>query len=238
MSILALATNESGRDYVVGDLHGGYDALMRSLEEIGFDHNADRLISVGDLVDRGPDSMGCFCLLDEPWFYACLGNHEQMMMEALSAGLGSAEALLWFRNGGDWSLDYDWQELTRGVLQRRARLPDAIEVCVGSRRVGVIHAEVPGHDWSRLAQSLETEEGRHEALWSRATISRLSREPGYVPWVDGIDRVIVGHTPLEEPLSAGNLMYIDTGAFLERGYLTVVRLEEVLARESGHRPRR
>lgn len=229
MSIRTLTKNEAGQDYVVGDLHGGYDALMGCLDRIGFDRNTDRLISVGDLIDRGPDSMSCFLLLDEPWFYACLGNHEEMMMEALAAGMGSSEALLWFRNGGEWALDYDWHELAQIVSQRRSRLPLAIEIPVGSHWIGVIHAEVPAHDWSRLASNLETEKGCHEALWSRTTISRLQSDPDYEPWVEGIDQVLLGHTPLEEPLAAGNRLYVDTGAFLERGYLTVVGLGEVLA---------
>ena len=37
-------------------------------------------VVVGDLVDRGPDSAGCLALLEEPWFYPVLGNHDAMLM--------------------------------------------------------------------------------------------------------------------------------------------------------------
>ena len=50
-----LPENTQGRDFLIGDLHGYYQALMQALEEVAFDPDTDRLISVGDLIDRGPD---------------------------------------------------------------------------------------------------------------------------------------------------------------------------------------
>ena len=48
--------NARGRDFVVGDVHGHFDTLERLLEAVDFDASADRLFSVGDLVNRGPAS--------------------------------------------------------------------------------------------------------------------------------------------------------------------------------------
>ena len=79
--------NELGRDFVVGDLHGCIDHFERLLDQIEFDAEKDRMFSVGDLVDRGPDSMACLRLLKEPWFHAVLGNHEDMMLDAVSSNL-------------------------------------------------------------------------------------------------------------------------------------------------------
>ena len=45
-----------GKLYAVGDLHGCYNLLMNKLQQIGFDFEKDHLISVGDLVDRGPQN--------------------------------------------------------------------------------------------------------------------------------------------------------------------------------------
>ena len=50
------AQNTVGRDFAVGDIHGCFTELQRGLEAIGFDPSTDRLFSVGDLVDRGPES--------------------------------------------------------------------------------------------------------------------------------------------------------------------------------------
>lgn len=72
--------NTTGRDFIVGDLHGCTNMLLALLDHIHFDPSVDRVFSVGDLVDRGPDSEGCLTLLEYPWFHAVLGNHDAMLM--------------------------------------------------------------------------------------------------------------------------------------------------------------
>ena len=48
--------NTAGRDFGVGDIHGYFTKLQAALDAIGFNPAVDRLFSVGDLVDRGPES--------------------------------------------------------------------------------------------------------------------------------------------------------------------------------------
>ena len=64
-----VAANQRGRDFVVGDIHGWYGPLMAELEAVCFDPARDRLFSVGDLINRGPDSERCLLLTQEPWFF-------------------------------------------------------------------------------------------------------------------------------------------------------------------------
>ena len=61
--------NRHGRDYVIGDLHGQWQALQRALGEVAFDPARDRLFSVGDLADRGPDSLRCLQIIVENILY-------------------------------------------------------------------------------------------------------------------------------------------------------------------------
>ena len=48
------APNTAGRDFVVGDIHGCFDALGDEMDRIRFDPAVDRMFSVGDLVESGP----------------------------------------------------------------------------------------------------------------------------------------------------------------------------------------
>lgn len=73
--------------YVVGDIQGCFAPFQQLLERVKFNPDKDRLWSVGDLVNRGPDNLGVL-----RWFYAhrdnvtmVLGNHDLHLM-AVSAG--------------------------------------------------------------------------------------------------------------------------------------------------------
>ena len=45
-------------DYAVGDIHGCLDKVVRLLDILNYDPAADRLLFLGDYIDRGPDSKG------------------------------------------------------------------------------------------------------------------------------------------------------------------------------------
>ena len=65
--------------WVVSDIHGCYQWLMDELKRRHFNPYEDLLISVGDVIDRGPDSVKCLQLIHEKWFRAVRGNHEQIL---------------------------------------------------------------------------------------------------------------------------------------------------------------
>jgi len=77
VAVARYGINTTGRDFVVGDIHGMFPALEELLASVEFDGDRDRLFSVGDLVDRGPLSKHAPDWLAHPWFIACRGNHEQ-----------------------------------------------------------------------------------------------------------------------------------------------------------------
>ena len=45
--------NKDRRHFVVGDIHGRYEAFLNLLDEINYDQSTDMIYSVGDLIDRG-----------------------------------------------------------------------------------------------------------------------------------------------------------------------------------------
>ncbi|MCK5944202.1 MAG: metallophosphoesterase, partial [Planctomycetes bacterium] len=64
------------RRIFVGDIQGCRAQLERLLDAVAFVRGADRLVPVGDLVNKGPDSRGCLELLMELDAEPVLGNHD------------------------------------------------------------------------------------------------------------------------------------------------------------------
>lgn len=203
------------RVLVCGDLHGCYTNLMNRLDVVGFDPVQDLLVSVGDLIDRGQESFECLDLINQPWFRAVRGNHEQMMLDAIT-GTGSFGH--WMSNGGGWwhSLDYEQDMRLKSLLPKVAELPLIIEVEKGGKKFVICHADYP-HDEYEYGKPVDSQ----QAIWSRERIS-LSID-GFSSSISGADLFIFGHTPALQPMRIKNQLYIDTGAVFN-GNLTLYEL--------------
>ncbi|MEJ2061364.1 MAG: metallophosphoesterase [Gammaproteobacteria bacterium] len=201
--------NETGRDFVVGDLHGMFSALEQMLLGVEFDAERDRLFSVGDLIDRGPESQRCLEFLDHSWFHAVQGNHERMMLTAQNDAMNF---LNWTNmNGGGWWHDID-DEMREAFMTRVAALPLAMEIATEHGSVGIVHADIPLNvGWHEFVEKLEDASFQDYALWSRNRL-KLAELSGRVPPVEGIDLVVVGHTPLQRAVQIANIYYLDTAA--------------------------
>lgn len=158
--IQQVEANQNGRDFVCGDIHGMFDLVTQFLSHVDFDPLKDRLFACGDLVDRGLKNEDCLRLLDEPWFFSVLGNHEQLMLEyAANEYYGQ----FWPRNGGDWGTKYfprsnvhpwdrtsfsteytmkDFSDIRRIVFQKVSKLPHIMTVTKkDGKKFHIIHAE-------------------------------------------------------------------------------------------------
>jgi hypothetical protein len=68
------------RTLIVGDLHGCLDELVELLGEVGFAPGEDRLISVGDLVGKGPKGAEVVRFFREGGHEAVRGNHDDRLL--------------------------------------------------------------------------------------------------------------------------------------------------------------
>lgn len=90
------------RTIVIGDIHGCYQALKALLIKVRPDPDRDRLILLGDLFDRGPESWETLQRVKDlaaafgERFVLLLGNHEDyLLQEKLTLG----QRILWDRVG-------------------------------------------------------------------------------------------------------------------------------------------
>lgn len=178
-----LDLSSARRLIVAGDVHGHLSLLTDALERIGYSsEDGDRLVLLGDLLDRGPDVESIIEWLDaNPTVLHLLGNHDDML--AASVGVtpmdDHANPYNLMRNGGSWLCRFtggrfdDGMDLMaalieaeddRGALvdpsivafaRRLAASPVALTVRTpGGRRVGLVHGDVPAPSWQDLVAGL------------------------------------------------------------------------------------
>lgn len=262
-----LNPNLEGEDYVVGDIHGHFAKLDAKLDEIGFDFDKDRLIVVGDLVDRGPASEKCVEYIEKDWFYTVRGNHEDFLVNCVGYMLNVVDLdetafnifyNTWMGNGGRWferildaTADDDMVEVLASFYEPIAKLPYFMEIPVGDKKVGIVHAELREVDsWNDI---VDIANGKptpphtdistilRDALWSRSRFEKHASTAVYVPEsynsgeeIKDIDAIFCGHTPIVEymdsaPLSIANHHYIDTYVYgtIENNF-QIIKLSEFL----------
>ena len=198
-----------GRTIAIGDIHGCASALRTLLAEIGPTPN-DTLVTLGDYVDRGPDSRGVLDTLIELKsrcrLVPLLGNHEQMLFSARASQMMCKH---WLRFGGDATLR------SFGPLGLSALTPQHLTFLEGCH----MHFETPTHLFVH-ANYDPTRPIDQQDEDTALSLSLRESLPG--PHVSG-KTVIVGHTPQKsgEILDLGYLKCLDTNC-CEGGYLTAM----------------
>ncbi|MGV6395652.1 metallophosphoesterase [Pseudomonas caspiana] len=218
--------NAKGRDFAVGDIHGHFTRLQSALDEAGFDPAVDRLFSVGDLVDRGPESLQALEWLAQPWFFAVQGNHEALAIA--HAQRKPLDYRMYLSSGGAWFLELA-PEAQQHCAAYFAQMPIALEVETTEGLIGLVHADCPLPTWDMLRATLKghmPERGRlqESCQWSRERLQL--RDYSGIP---DLRALIVGHTPLPDPEILGNVFHIDTGGWRsdDNGYFTLMELSSL-----------
>lgn len=213
-------TITKGRLFAVGDIHGMFNLLEKTLKIIGFNEDIDTLVSIGDFVDRGDESERFQEFLRKYYFNAVLGNHEYFMLNAiLTPRMGSI--IEWGDNGGNWGLTLP---VTCEMLKEVIQLPVALTVNFKGKKIGFVHAGVPTEldDWDILINELEngSKIQKYNCLFDRARAKQALRQK--CEKIKNIDLVVSGHTIQRQVFMDKNSLFIDTGAFfLSKNYIEV-----------------
>jgi serine/threonine protein phosphatase 1 len=94
----------TARLFAIGDIHGACVALKTLVEALD-PQLQDTIVVLGDVIDFGPDSKGSvqplIALSSRCQLVALLGNHEEMLLNALES---RSEFNYWFKLGGEQTL--------------------------------------------------------------------------------------------------------------------------------------
>lgn len=218
------------RVYAVGDVHGRSDLLIALIEAIEIDNReqgdaATTVVLLGDLIDRGPDSVNVLALARE-WqkfreVRILAGNHEEMFLRSFE----DPELLRHFlRHGGRetlFSYGLNQRQFVRSSLEEIREMMTTLVPQADHDFIAGFENIVSIGDYIFVHAGIEpglplTEQSESKLRWIR--------EP-FLSCLDPHDGVVVhGHTITDAPVDQGNRIGIDTGAY-STGRLTALVLE-------------
>lgn len=185
------------KTYCISDVHGHLDNLMRFVETL---EKEDRVYVLGDVVDKGPNSIECLqYIMYDSRFTMLLGNHEYMMFNVLSledyAYGYSEEYEMWIDyNEGEKTL-VEYNSLSRAeqleIYNYIKKLPLNIpDVKVGDKIYYLVHS-CPHSDLKLTMEAVDYSDLKiNSYVWDR--VDPLDNDV----CVEG-KIVIAGHTPVQ-----------------------------------------
>lgn len=184
-----------GRTIVVGDIHGCYDELIELLDKVKL-KKADRVVSVGDLITKGPKSREVLDLfMTDKRFSTVIGNHDLILRrhwcgedvelkaaqkEAHKELKGEKDSYMRFLSSLPFIIDLDTH----------------LVVHAGLRPNVALHSQTTG-DLTKLR-----------------TLGSDRESPEGTPWYyvyNGEKIVLFGHWPAKEPRRGPKAIGLDTG---------------------------
>lgn len=223
------------RVIIIADIHGCKDELIDLIDKIRLTKN-DRLIGVGDYVDRGPDSAGVIDTLIQLNAEGVRGNHDQRHLDYRLGVKDITRAPTTHKITAKQLLPhhYDWLN----------NLP--LTITLPEYNALIVHAGVfPG-------TTLDQQKKEHLLHIQNICPSESNRSkwpskspPHWVFWTQiykGPERIIFGHTVLNKPMLTEYVAGIDTGCVFGGGLTGIIlpdwTVVSVPTRSGGYHGRR
>jgi len=207
------------RTLVIGDIHGGYKALMQVLDRAKVT-SQDRLIFLGDYVDgwsETPELLSYLIQLKEE--RDCIfirGNHDDLVLGWFKTGNSNPK---WLQHGGDSTMKaYETVNPTLKNLHHRF-LENLTNYHIDSKNRLFLHAgfaNMHGPSSEFHANTVYWD----RTLWEMALAMDTSLTPSDLAYPGRLklfNEIYIGHTPTThigetKPVNFANLWNIDTGA--------------------------
>ncbi|TMO54627.1 metallophosphoesterase [Pseudoalteromonas phenolica] len=207
--------------FVVGDLDGSLSGLQKALNRQGFVEHVDHLICLGDMIDRGSESILLIQYLLDINADFVLGNHEHLMLESIFSQDETTKRL-WTSNGGAWHHDVDKAKLD-SVCNLFLKSALSILLEYGGVKIGLSHTLPTSWNWS--SESANTGDAVESLLWSRELFKSKKQASN-----KGVSFSIHGHNSTQVPIWIGNTYHIDTNYY---GRPTVVNLRNLIDKKEN-----
>jgi hypothetical protein len=214
----------TGRLIAIGDIHGCHAEFAEMLGQLDL-KGGDRLVLLGDLVNRGPDSTKVIDLARAAGSISLLGNHELRLLK--------------FRKSGDNRLLKERDLETLDTLRPEDwTYMESMPLTYEETELNTVFVHggfLPGEPWQKQPAEVVT---RIQVIDKDGEPRRRADAPDAPPWADlwgGPPYVVYGHTPRAEVYKLKWSIGIDTGCVLG-GFLTALifperRLVQVRARQ-------
>ena len=214
------------KTHAIGDIHGCLDTLQKFLEFNLRPEKGDRIIFLGDYIDRGPKSAQTIEFVydlvnnsEEFEVIALMGNHEDMFLEVLERPDSVSRTQNFLCNGGDRTvqsyLDMEQQYFDAGFEMHKVELMTI---------QGIKDFYIPKHHIEfiqNLPLRLEDEEFHYVHAGMRPLVHPSDQEDVDLLWIRyeflysqglfGGKRVVHGHTHVQAPEQHMNRINIDCG---------------------------